>query len=510
MDESGSLSRRALLLGAAAFGTGLAACSRGSRSALPTTTARSPVTTALPAAVERPSPNAYLSGNFAPVLKEVDGLNLPVQGAIPRELRGHLLRVGPNPIAPEPSNYHWFLGDGMVHGIELRDGRALSYRNRWVRTDQAVPRLGGRPLAGQPPDVSPVPSAANTSVVAHSGRVLTLYEISLPTEITPAADTLGRFDFGGRLRSPMTAHPKFDPQTGELLFFGLDVLGPPYLRFHVADAGGTLVRSTDIALPAASMMHDFAITERHIVFLDLPVVYDLTLVGKRPFPAAWKPSYGARVGVMPRYGDGPVRWFDVELCYVFHTVNAYDDGDRVVVDVIRHATMFEHDVYGVGDAPGTLDRWTIDLARGRVHEERLDDRGQELPRIDDRLVGRRHRYGYSNLVPDQRDGRVTIGGLVQHDLRTGRSVEARLGPGRAASEGIFVPARPAAAEDEGWVLSVVYDAGRDGSDLMIIDATDFGGRPVATVALPQRVPFGFHGTWLPLNAVPRRYRGAGS
>jgi carotenoid cleavage dioxygenase len=213
---------------------------------------------------------------------------------------------------------------------------------------------------------------------------------------------------------------------------------------------------------------------------------------------------------MPRQGGGAVRWFDVELCYVFHTLNAYDDGDRVVIDVVRHATMFERDVYGVGDAPGTLDRWTVDLARGRVSEERLDERGQELPRIDDRLVGRRHRYGYTNLVPSQRDGRVTIGGLVQHDLRTGRTVPARLGPEKAASEGVFVPARDGAAEDEGWVLSVVYDPARDASDLVILDATDFGGRPVATVGLPQRVPFGFHGTWVSAAATPRRYRGAGS
>ena len=509
MDGSEALSRRALLLGAAALGTGLAACGRGSRPAARSATTTT-VTVPVPAGAERSSPNPYLSGNFAPVLKEVDGADLVVQGAIPRELRGHLLRIGPNPIAPEPSGYHWFLGDGMVHGIELRDGRARAYRNRWVRTDQAVPRLGGTPRPGQPPDVSPVSSAANTSVVFHGGRVLTLYEISLPTEVTPTLDTVGRFDFGGRLRSPMTAHPKLDAQTGELLFFGLDILGPPYLRFHVADPSGTLVRSTDIELPGPSMMHDFAITERHVVFLDLPVVYDLTLVGKRPFPATWRPGYGARVGVMPRQGDGAVRWFEVEPCYVFHTLNAYDDGDdQVVIDVVRHATMFEHDIYGVGDAPGTLDRWTVDLARGRVREERLDDRGQELPRIDDRLVGRRHRYGYSNLVPSQRDGRVTIGGLLQHDLRTGRSVQARLGPGKAASEGVFVPARDGAGEDEGWVLSVVYDPARDGSDLVILDATDFGGRPVATVGLPQRVPFGFHGTWVASAAIPRRYREAG-
>ena len=242
--------------------------------------------------------NQYLVGNFAPVKDELTVAGLPVDGAIPSEINGRYLRNGPNPIAPDPAAYHWFTGDGMLHAVELRDGKAVSYRNRWVRTDQALDLLGEDPIPGQPEDVFPVgSSAANTHVVAHAGKIFALVEVCLPTQVRPDLSTVGRCDFGGKLRSAMTAHPKIDPVTGEMLFFGYDPFGPPWLRFHAVNAAGELVRSEDIDIRGPSMVHDFAITERNVVFLDLPVVFDFDLVGKRPFPAEWKPDYGARVGV---------------------------------------------------------------------------------------------------------------------------------------------------------------------------------------------------------------------
>jgi carotenoid cleavage dioxygenase len=441
--------------------------------------------------------NPYLTGNFGPVTDERDDDALEVTGAVPPELDGLLLRNGPDPIAPDPAAYHWFVGDGMLHGIELRDGRAR-YRNRWVRTDAACEALGEQPPAGQPADVFPGGSSvANTHVVAHAGRIFALVEVALPTEVRADLSTVGRHDYGGRLRSPFTAHPKIDPVTGEMHFFGYDIMGPPYLRYHVAGPDGELQRSVDITIPGPSMVHDFAITEHNVVFLDLPVVYDLALLGRQPFPASWDPAYGARVGVMPRDGgDADVRWSEIDLCYVYHPMNAYDDGDRVVLDVVRWPEMFATDPYGPGaSAAPTLDRWTIDPAAGKVIEERLDDRGQEFPRIDERRLGRRHRFGYaaeaevSRAVDD-------FGQLLQHDLDRGAVARHDFGPGTAAGEPLFVPSTPDAAEDEGWVLSVVYDATRDSSDLVILDATDFAGPAVATVHLRRRVPFGFHGSWV--------------
>jgi carotenoid cleavage dioxygenase len=250
------------------------------------------------------------------------------------------------------------------------------------------------------------------------------------------------------------------------------------------------------------MVHDFAITEHNIVFFDLPVVFDLNLLGQRPFPARWDPEYGARVGVMPRDGGtADVEWLDVDLCYVFHPLNAYDDEDgRVVVDVVRHPKMFDTDLYGPAELPPTLDRWTIDRTARKVIEERLDDRPQEFPRVDDRVVGRRHRYGYGSHFGIDDQG-IHFGGLLKHDLRAGSTEVRSFGPGTYAGEGVFVAESDRAGEDEGWVLSVVYDEGRDGSDVVILDGSDFTGAEVARVQLPQRVPFGFHGSWVPDGAV---------
>jgi carotenoid cleavage dioxygenase len=200
---------------------------------------------------------------------------------------------------------------------------------------------------------------------------------------------------------------------------------------------------------------------------------------------------------MPRAGgNADVRWFDVELCYVFHPLNAYDEDERVVVDLVRHERMFATDVYGPAELPPTLDRWTVDLAAGKVVEERIDDHPQELPRLDPRVAGSRHRYGYAPHTPTFDHGAVDFGGLLKHDLDAGTTTVRHLGAGQHAGEAVFVPASETSGEDEGWLLSVVYDEGRDSSELLIVDATDFTGPEVARVSLPQRVPFGFHGSWV--------------
>ena len=448
---------------------------------------------------ENPGPgNPYLVDNFAPVRDERDDPDLEVTGAIPPGLRGLLLRNGPDPIVdPDPAGYHWFMGDGMLHGIELADGKA-HYRNRWVRTSDACAALGEPAPDDAPPPVNGLGAKANTHIVTHAGRIFALVESSLPTEVRPDLSTVGATDFDGALTTPFTAHPKLDPVTGELHFFGYDFFGPPFLRYHALDARGMLVKTEPIALPNPVMVHDFAITNRSIVFLDLPVVFDMELVGKQPFPFAWRPEHGARVGVMPRTGGSDdVVWCEVEPCYVYHPLNAYDDPDgNVVIDVVRYPDMFHAERFGPGaTASPTLDRWTVDLATRRVTTERVDDISQEFPRIDERLTGRVHRYGYTAEV-SVGEHWTGFGALRKHDLVAGTVERHDPGAGRQAAEPVFVPASPDAGEDDGWILSVVYDAGRDGSDLVIVDATDFTAPPVATVHLRRRVPFGFHGSWV--------------
>jgi carotenoid cleavage oxygenase len=236
------------------------------------------------------------------------------------------------------------------------------------------------------------------------------------------------------------------------------------------------------------------------VIYDLPVTFDLDSLQSGDgagFPYAWNPDYPARVGVMSRDGDGSdVRWFDVEPCYVYHPLNAYDDGsDRIVLDVVRHPQMFATDRQGPNEGPPTLDRWTVDTSGDKVLEDRLDDRGQEFPRVDERLTGRRHRFGYAPAVGTDAGDIDLTGSLLKHDLVAGRTEVRSFGPSRRAGEFVFVPAGPDAAEDEGVLMGFVHDDESGRTDLALIDATTL--EDVAQVHLPVRVPYGFHGNWIP-------------
>jgi carotenoid cleavage dioxygenase-like enzyme len=432
----------------------------------------------------------HLAGNYAPVPDEQTSFDLPVQGAIPPELRGLYLRNGPNPRSGVSA--HWFFGHGMVHGVRLEAGRAQWYRNRWVRTplfETDADRTDGANMLDKRL------SAANTHVIAHAGRIFALEEGAFPYELGPELQTLGCEDFGGKLGSAFTAHPKLCPETGELHFFGYGFV-PPYLVYHVLDAAGRLVHSTEVPVRAPTMMHDFMITRDHAVFMDLPVVFSLERAARGEIPLYWDESYGARVGILPRGGAGSeVRWFEVDPCYVFHPMNAYALGSQVICDVGRHAYMWRESMNDF--APSFLWRWSFDLESGQVREEQLDERPHGFPRVDDRVVGLRHRYGFA--VAPRRGGEARIGEpgvIVKYDLATGASREHDFGPAGHPDEFVFVPAGEGAGADEGFAVGFVYDAARGGSDLVILDAAKPEAAPVAVVPLPRRVPHGFHGSWI--------------
>jgi len=431
-------------------------------------------------------PPFFLRGNYAPIAGEQTMTTLEVEGAIPPELHGRYLRNGPNPKDATPP--HWFFGDGMLHGVAIEHGRALWYRNRWIRTRQLLEGArvirsdGTRNLSAGP---------ANTHVIRHAGRTLALAETTLPWEVTNELETVGNYDFGGCLTTGMTAHPKICPASGELHFFDYNWFAP-FVTYHCANAAGELVRSVPIDVPGPTMMHDFAITSGHVLFMDLPVVFDVERAMRGVMPYRWDDDYGARVGVMKR-GDeaGAVQWFEVDPCYVFHPMNAYESGGRIVVDVARYPELWRVDS-GRFDL-ASLHRWEFDLARGSVIETRLDERPIEFPRIDDRLCGQPHRFGYAvrNLSSTESDATS----LLKYDMKDGSSQEHDFGPGRYPGEASFAPDPSAGEEDAGWLLSLVYDAAANRSDLVILDAKSFTSPPVATIHLPGRVPFGFHGNW---------------
>jgi carotenoid cleavage dioxygenase len=435
----------------------------------------------------------YLDGNFGPVFDEVTDVDLRVTGAIPPSLSGRYLRTGSNP--PSGMSSHWFAGDGMVHGVRIDAGNAVWYRNRYVQTTKYL-----RGLDATDPDVfaDPTAGSGNTSVQAHAGRIWALEELHLPYELSPELDTIGSDDFGGKLTTAFTAHPKLCPETGELHFFGYSPL-PPFLTYHVLDAGGALVHSAEIDVPKGTMMHDFMITGDHAIFMDLPIVFDLSNLES---PIGWDDTYGARIGIMPRMGtNADIRWFEIDPCYVFHPLNAYVDDNVVVCDVGRHASMsMEPEVY---TPPAHLHRWTFDLASGAVNEQRIDERTHAFSRVDDRVVGLPHRYGWG---VSHRDGSETTlrepGVVVKWDVVTGTQATYDLGPDAFPSEFVFVQDDDAAGEDEGWAIGFVYNASEDSSDLVILDASAPGSDPVARIHLPQRVPFGFHGSWVDDSVLP--------
>jgi carotenoid cleavage oxygenase len=445
--------------------------------------------------------NPYLQGNFAPVHEEVTATGLPITGKLPEVLSGRYLRNGPNPVsAPEPSTYHWFSGDGMVHGLRLRDGRAEWYRNRWVRAAEVARAIGEEPRPG--PVHADMDFPANTNVIGHAGRTFAIVEAGpRPYELTEELETVGPSDFGGTLSGAYTAHPKRDPRTGELVavsyFFGWG----DDVEVTVVGTDGRVRSARRVTMGGPVSVHDCAITERYVVLFDLPVTFSLDALAEGVnFPYRWQDGYHCRVGLLPREGDAtePV-WHDVEECYVFHPMNAYDEpgGDGIVLDVVRHPSMFRTHILGPSEGTPTLERWHIDGRSGAVKEERLDDRGLEFPRVDERLVGLRHRFGYAPGVDKSKDSFGTDGVLVRFDLERGTNEVRSFGSGAQVGEAVFVPRDAGAAEDDGWVMVLVYDAGSDTSALHLLNGQDFGGAAQAVVQLPQRVPAGFHGNWVP-------------
>ena len=434
----------------------------------------------------------HLRGNYAPVTDEISAENLEVRGSLPSELNGRYFRNGANPITGESA--HWFLGDGMIHGVRLRDGKAEWYRNRWVQTpfyeDPAKPVIDLENL-----DFSSKNSKANTHVVQHAGRILCLEEGHVPWEISKELETLGPCSFDGRLDGSFTAHPKICPLTGEMLAFGYG-LRPPYLTFYCVSPEGKLVQQQDIEIPAPVMMHDFNVTAQRVVFMDLPVVFDLDVALAGGMPFSFRRDNGARLGVMNRSDTArDLQWLDIDPCYVFHPVNSYDNGGSVIIDVARYPSMWE-----AGSAQFTttaeLWRWEIDTALGQVSETQLDDRPIEFARVADNRVGLEYKFGYAVSL-DLSGGSEASGGgtLVKYDLENDQSEVWDFGKDKEPGEFVFVERDSAKSEDDGWLIGYVYDKAEDRSILAVLDASAPGEAPLAEVILPRRVPFGFHGSW---------------
>ncbi len=451
----------------------------------------------------------FLSGNFAPVLDERGPEPCTLSGRLPAALRGTLFRNGANPRWPPAEPYHWFTGDGMLHAITLGEGGA-SHCNRWVRTPRFLAEAAarralftgfGQPLVPEAAELST--GVANTHVIHHAGRLLALEEAHLPTRLDPAGlETLGDEDFGA-IQGRFTAHPKHDPATGQLVFFSYSATGPlsPAMSWGTVEADGRLSRYEVFEAPYCSMVHDFAVTASRIVVPVMPLTgsMDRAMAGQPPF--AWDGAQETFFGVIARdRGVASLRWIAGPPCFAFHVMNAFDDGDAAVMDVVEYdaAPLFPNaDGSPPRDIGSRLARWRID-PDGGVTRSTLDSRPGEFPRIDDRVAGLPYTQGFRILPASSEAAGDSV---AVHAVGQDRSTLFTLPPGQRASEAVFVPRSEGAPEADGWLLTVVWRPESGTSALLVLDAASLPDGPVAEVLLPRRVPSGFHGSWVPAAAL---------
>ncbi len=444
-------------------------------------------------------PNPYLSGIHAPMEAELTLDDLQVSGLIPTELDGRYLRIGPNPIGTaNHASYHWFTGDGMVHGVKLKDGKALWYRNRWINSHSVSAALG-QPVAPGPH--SRASDTVNTNVARHAGETWALVESgSYPVRINEELETIAYDPFGGTLKGSFSAHPHLDPATGEWHAICYEGPNQTTIRHVVVDAQGKVAREEPIAVQDGPSIHDCMITQNFVIVMDLPVTFSMkTLLAGHAFPYAWNPAHKARIGLLPRAGNSDdIIWCDVAPCYVFHPCNAYETADgKVIMDVCAHESMFAHSTQGPDSARVPFERWTIDPRARQVARKVIDADSQEFPRPNEAMIGKAYRYAYAMALPDGFDAASPNQcKLYKHDLQSGTRAVHDFGSGHIPGEFVFVAKAGAREEDDGWLMGYVVNMKQQTTDLVILNAKNFAGEAQAVVHIPHRIPPGFHGNWV--------------
>ena len=465
-----------------------------------------------------PSTHPYLNGAWTPLHEEADAWDLEViEGAIPTDIDGVYIRNTENQIHQPLGRFHPFDGDGMLHQIDFKDGRA-NYRNRWIRTRglRAEQEAGGSIWGGlmDGPGVSKRPGfgahgglkdTASTDVVVHGGKVVaTFYQCGEAYLLDP--ETLEQI--GVAPWAPLdgvSAHTKIDERTGELMFFNYSVHAP-YMHYGVVDAAGRLETYIPVPVPGPRLPHDMTFSERYSIVNDLPVFWDADLLAKGIHAVRLHQGLPSRFGVIPRHGrTEDIRWFDAEPCYILHFLNAYEDGDELVMDAYFPENPTPRPAKGAPDGYGMLmafldeysfqpklHRWRFNLKTGQTTEGHLDDRVLEFGMFNQRYAGRPYRYAYSTVA---KPGWFLFTGFVKHDLETGESWRADLPDGRYGSEAPFVPRIGAVDEDDGYLVSFIIDENAGTSECVLIDCKRFEDGPVVRIALPHKICSGTHAVW---------------
>lgn len=431
-------------------------------------------------------------GALSALTAEYDVTTIPVSGEIPRELNGTLLRNGPNPLNGEFNGHDllsWWPEAAMFHGLYFENGTAVRYRNRWARTRHWGMHNDGKNL-NHLLDTNP-----NVNFIRHADEILALAENGKPLAINADLESIGPSQQPG-VRDGVSAHPKKDPSTGELVTFRTD-WNQPWLTYGVTGPDGKELYRTEIDIPSPIMMHDMAITSSHSVLLDLGVAFDFGMIQQGfTIPIRWHEERSCRIGVIARHG-GAVLWIPIQSCFIQHIANAYNtDNNTIVLEAVRYPWFLKPASHGKNFLPnplGVLWRYTIDLENESVQESAMDDRGIELPRIDESLTGKKYNYVYAAEQPTN----IEIRGVIKYQLNSGQTSSYAIAQGDQSGEPVFIPREKQSREDDGWLLVYVYRANTDSSDLIILDAQRIEAGPVASIHLPLRVPAGFHAYWLP-------------
>lgn len=474
----------------------------------------------------RPSNHPYLNGAWTPLMEEVNAADLQViEGTIPADIDGIYLRNTENQVHQPLGRHHPFDGDGMIHQISFRDGIA-TYRNRFVRTRCfEAEQIAGESLWGGLMDgaaVSKRPGfcahggikdSASTDVIVHAGKAIaTFYQCGEGYLLDPETLEQGGIASWVPLDG-ISAHPKVDEETDELMFFNYSK-SAPYMHYGVVDATGRLAHYTPVPLPGPRLPHDMIFSKNWSILNDLPVFWDQELIKSRGVHAVrLHEGIPARFALIPRHGSADqVRWFEAAPTYVLHFLNAYEEGDEVIVDGYFQENPTPQPMPDAGphgalmsfldghSLQTRLHRWRFNLADGTTREERLDDRTVEFGMINQKFAGRKYRYVYSTVA---KPGWFLFQGFVKHDLETGEGIELMLEPGRYASEAPFAPRIGATEEDDGYLVSFIIDENRGTSECILIDAKRFADGPVCRIALPHKMSSGTHAHWVDRESLKR-------
>lgn len=463
--------------------------------------------------------NPYLHGPYAPTVHEISKDGLDVEGELPTDLVGAYFRNGPNPVFQPKNRYHPFDGDGMLHGVYFNGGEA-SYRNRWIQTEALIgERQNGRSISPGvmgPFDYSVSPfgikDTSNTDVAYYRKQLITLwYNAGNPCALHgQSLETMQGFHIEGRKHRRMSAHSSVDWETGEFLFFDYGDESP-FMTYGVADASGKLLHETEVELPGPRLPHDMGYTENYTILHDLPFFHDIDVLRQhRRRVLTFHTDIPTRFGIAPRYGNGEVKWFECESSYILHTTNCWEEGDWVVMDGCRSTNPMPQAGGDSGELAHMLAymrleannyRWRFNLRTGEVREGDLDDLNTEFNKMNVLFKGVKSRYAYHQRIPLLHEGGHTLRfvGLVKYDNETGRRWEWDYGPGVFGSEAAFAPKAGAtreSAEDDGYVITLATDSKDWSSWCLVFDASDIERGPIARVRMPQRVPYGFHATWV--------------